>query len=121
MLSEPSSIFVLGEDSDLTSSSSFKLGRCHARRGMTTVGDAVSDAHIAAYARELLENSKKLLNDDRVIPIRQAFIICGYCPAESSHSLLLWWLSFQQRCRMLSTHSMNLCEIIASYLHCFHR
>lgn len=43
---------------------------------MTTGRPAVSDAHIAAYARDLLESSKTLLNDDSVIPVRQACPSC---------------------------------------------
>ena len=37
---------------------------------MTIEGAVMSDAHIVACARNLLENSKTVLDDDRNLPIR---------------------------------------------------
>ena len=54
------------------------------------------DAQIAAYARHLLENSKTLLNDNRVITVRQAFITCGYFAGLVTLTLV----TMQQRCSM---------------------
>ena len=45
---------------------------------MSVTGASVSETDIAAHARDLLQDSKTLLNDNQIIPIRQACTVSGY-------------------------------------------
>ena len=45
---------------------------------MSVTGASVSEANIAAHARDLLQDSKTLLSDNQIIPIRQAYAVSGY-------------------------------------------
>ena len=73
------------------------------------------DAQIAVYARHLLENSETLLNDSRVITVRQAFIACGYFAG----LLILTLVTMQQRCSMsLAAGSVTqMTDYIADEIH----